>query len=379
MTERKEWIDSLKGIFCLIVMLSHNVALILPALFFGEQVYTSRNFEYIIHKTPLTVLWNGGAMVVLFFLVSGMLLNNSIKKKKYIDIVVNSYIKLLPMVAMGVLLSYIVMKMGLVYSIPLVEFSHSTTYAPNYNNFEPVVLGKDGIVFDVLIRTYLTASIYNNVFWYVASLFMGTLIAAGVGKILYRLDNRKLEIAGWMILFILFVFVGEKYLWGLEYAAAMIMGILIDNGYFKVEKIKYPIKVVFILIAVYVLSMNGSLLKYVGMEQLRGIEYIFAATIIVAMVSCDKKLQKKLDVKWLKKTGKLSFAIYASHWPVAISVSSGIALLLTRHVDYGVAGTLGIICGMIVSYVVAIVFDKIYKPCYKALSKVQNRILRARV
>lgn len=374
MKERKEWIDSLKGICCLIVMLAHNVALILPALFFGQQVETSRAYEYLICKSPLSVLWNGSAMVVVFFLLSGMLLNHTIKKKTYLSIAVNNYIKLLPMVAMSILLTYGVMKLKMVYSLPLCDYSHSTVYAQLYNDFSPTVLGENGFLFDIFVRTFLKTSKYVNVLWYISALFISTLTVAAVGKILYKIGNKALEIIGWIVLFLFFAFIGKRFMWGLEYATAMIVGVCIDNGYLHAEKIKRPIKVLLIVLSVYVLSIDGSLLKYIKLESFRVLEYVAAATVIVVMIDSDEKIQQMLNVKWLSKTGKLSFAIYAAHWPVAISVSSGIALLLARFVPYGVAGTAGILCGMVVAYGVANLFQTIYKPCYAGLNKLHNRV-----
>ena len=168
-------LDGLRGIACLIVLLGHSVACIFPSIYFGNTYESHSQVESFIHATPLNLLFNGSAMVTVFFVISGYLLGHKSKEQNIIDFSVKRYLRYLPMTTIGIALGAAVMWLDLAYSIRLADYSYAGNYVNNYNNFAPTMFGRRGVIYESLIKVFIRGSDYNNVLWYIPVSFLGEI------------------------------------------------------------------------------------------------------------------------------------------------------------------------------------------------------------
>lgn len=370
----KPEIEGIRGGACLIVLLGHSVAGIFPAIYFGNAYQAHSGIENIIHETPLNLLFNGSAMVMIFFIISGYFIGRRVKHKNLIDFVVRRYIRYVPMVTVGILLGAIVMWFGMVNSIRLAEYSYAGEYVRLYNNFEPTVFGRDGIVLDALFKVFLVGSDYNSVLWYISISFLGEIIFTAI---LNLLQNKKMQLTIMCVVIVSLWIVGVKF-WQLQYLSGMAVGILIAILDIKIDGLKAGI---IFAVGVVLLSFEDKSPAgiYLPLQQISEwiipIWSIGGAMVLLGVMS-NRILFKVFSSRRLVWFGKYSFGIYALQWPIIISISCGGCLfLIERGINYNLAGWSGIFLGGIITVVLAVVVQKkIYTPVYKILLDIWNNI-----
>jgi peptidoglycan/LPS O-acetylase OafA/YrhL len=70
-SERKPYLDGLRGVAALVVFIGHLALVVLPDLLGVSGTYGWSIWLTAIGKSPLAVLWNGNAAVCIFFVLSG--------------------------------------------------------------------------------------------------------------------------------------------------------------------------------------------------------------------------------------------------------------------------------------------------------------------
>lgn len=122
-----KYIDSLKGLCCLIVCVGHMVSLFFPAVYFGMTYQTHTDYEKIFFETPLNIFINGPSALMCFLLLSGFVIplgyyNNG--KLPVLSKWMGRYLRLMPMVFIGCLLGWVVMKLNMVYPYRITDLTY---------------------------------------------------------------------------------------------------------------------------------------------------------------------------------------------------------------------------------------------------------------
>ncbi len=86
---RIKYIDSLKGICCLIVCVGHMVSVFFPAVYFGMTYEMHSSHEKLFFETPLNVLINGPSALMCFLLLSGFVIPLGYYSKGKVKILTN--------------------------------------------------------------------------------------------------------------------------------------------------------------------------------------------------------------------------------------------------------------------------------------------------
>lgn len=371
----KPEIDGLRGIACLIVLMGHSVACIFPAIYFGDSYQQHSPIEAFVHGTPLNLLFNGSAMVMIFFIISGYLMNDK-SYNSLVDFVVKRYIRYLPMVIVGIMLSAFVMYCHAVNSIPLAEYSYAGEYVDLYNNFAPAIFGKDGVIFEALVKVFLVGSDYNSVLWYISIAFFGDIAFA----ILLKFLNEKRCKKAVLCIVIVSLWCAGMKIWQLQYVSGMAMGILIAELDVELDEVKsWSCFIIGILLLSF--EDKGASGIYAPLQYIsKAVVPIWCLGGGMALLGIleNERICDVFKTNLFKWYGKYSFAIYALQWPIIISVSCGSCLLFYRAgINYSFAGIGGILIGTAVTVGLAVlVQNKLYAPLYKELMIAWHKIYR---
>lgn len=367
-------IAGIRGIASIIVLLGHSMACIFPAVYFGKTFTSHSVIENVIHNTPLNLLFNGSAMVMIFFIISGYFIGNKNCNTDIINIVVKRYIRYMPMVFVGILFGAFVMYINAVNSIALAEYSYAGRYVKSYNNFIPHIFGHDGVVLEALVKVFIVGSDYNNVLWYISISFLGEITFNIILKFFKNSNKKKFFIYGSII----FLWIAGIRVWQLQYLSGMAIGILIAIIEPKMSDLKAEFCFILgiILLSFEDKSPSGiyTLLQYIP-KLIVPIWSLAGGLVLIGIMNCNK-LSEAFCNKKLLFIGKYSFGIYAIQWPIIISISCGSCfLLLKSRVNYGLSGMIGILVGLIITVLfAAVIQDKIYTPVYKKLLEIWEKI-----
>lgn len=364
MEERVKWLDGIKGYACIIVLLGHSVACIFPNVFFGDSYASHGIAEQIIHKTPLMLFFNSAKMVGLFFVAGGYTISRIGTQRNIIKMGISKYLRYLPMMIIGAGLGWFVMRIGMVYSIKLAEYSYAGQYVNEYNNFEPSILGMRGLLVDAFIKVFLKHSKYNNTLWFISAYFWGTVIT----EFIHRIIKAK-----WMKILILsvvfIVFINLDFIdWKLPYLSYIFLGYLIGNIRTEGIKIKSYLCIILFAVGLFITSASGDRagIYSVLSSHVFGNHYVYSisAALVILAVSMSDKLQPLFCNRISEALAKFSFGIYVTQWPIIISVSCGITYYcVINGIPYLIGGILGIVMGSLVTISLSYIYTRyVYKP-----------------
>lgn len=367
-------IQGLRGIACLIVLMGHSVACIFPAIYFGNSYQQHSQVEAFIHKTPLNVLFNGSAMVMVFFIISGYLIGQKKESLNIVNFIIKRYIRYLPMVSISIISSAIVMSLQAVNSLRLAKYSYAGKYVNLYNHFPPTIFGKNGVLIEIFVKTFLVGSNYCNVLWYISVAFWGDIVFA---FLLNYLNNKKYKKTILRII-IAFLWIAGIGVWQLQYVSGIAMGILIAEQDVSLDGLK---SCCCFLIGVLLLSFEdkGAAGIYAPLRDIsKWIVPIWCIGGGMALIGImqNERICKLFRTKLLMCFGKYSFAIYALQWPIIVSMSCGSCLILyIAGLNYSLAGVAGVLVGAGITIGLSIFAqNKIYTPIYETFMAVWNKI-----
>jgi len=111
MEDKIGYLDGLRGISALIVVFHHYMCAFYPALVFeaGTAFHTG-SVEARVGASPLSLFYNGGFAVCIFFVLSGYVLTNSYFRTQQRNVVISSavrrYVRLMIPILFTVIVAY---------------------------------------------------------------------------------------------------------------------------------------------------------------------------------------------------------------------------------------------------------------------------------
>lgn len=373
--KRIEWIDGIKGYACVIVMLGHSVACIFPVVFFGNTYASHTYIEEWIHGGPLMLFFNSTAMVSVFLFVSGFLIAKKEIKDGIIKRFLFKYLKYIPMVLLGTVSCYLVMRMNAVNSIGISDISYASEYVKGYNNFVPKLSGQDGLIEDMFINCFLKGSVYNNTLWFIPIIFWGGLL---IEELVRDIKNKKILVLVLAVLYLLFS--RASFLsWQIKFIEYMCLGAMIS--FVEIRDSKYHwISWMLIIIGCYrIASPNDMVGIYAPIKYMTVLNEYFPGwgiVLLVVGIQMNTKIQKMFSNKISRFLADNSFAIYVIQWAVIISISCGVTRLLVSctALKYCVSGVIGIIVGCLLIVALAWIYNRfVYRPFTSAKNNIRGK------
>ncbi len=390
---RIAWLDGLRGIAAIQVVLLHLTTVFLPGLGAVDPSLMRHGWEHLIADTPLFLIINGYGSIYLFFLMSGVALTHSFARTPLSlgRSTLRRVVRLgLPMAA-AVLLSYVLFSVWpsehrqaaeLIGSNnwldSLAPADLSLTHALRQIFAEGMFLGyRDSGLLPARIGAFLGLEplqhAFNSPLWTLHVEFYGSLFV--IALVALRVSVRRRWYGLVCLLSGVALINSPLVLFLLGHLAAPLVsrqppgwwrrpvgwlalaaGIVLGTG-----QIYPPVRALFMLLPRPMVP--GSRVDMVHFQPMLMAMFILAGVTLLPEV--QRLLMRPL---WLF-AGKISFSLYLVHFPILFTVVCALFLALQPVVPYGVAVTTSCLAGMALSVVIAVLFERLVDRPAIALSR----------
>ncbi len=339
-SEKYIFIEYLRGICTLQVLILHIVICFYPVVFYGnESTWTeveSRYFiENIIGKTPLFSLINGSFAVYVFWLISGFLIASKVEIS---DSILNCLKKCvlktefyIITVFLSLVLSYAVLKLRINANIVVGNLLHNGALLGYL--YPNGVKGIESLLKDLVSVFYRSSSYYNVTLWFMGKA-LWCMIFAYVYCIVYKNLISKTKI--YVQVFAIAV-VGLALLFFRNYSLiSTFLGIsffyfLKSSSHFLDKIYKYigmPLLIIGFMCAGYPQNHDQAKLFYdifpdipYELYYLLGAISVFSATYFIG-------LHKSYKSKIIGMISKISYEVYLIHFPIYMTLGLNVFYFL---------------------------------------------------
>lgn len=180
MAEKITYLDGLRGIAAIIVMISHFFTSLAPAMVYGSQFPSHfGSLDHLFSTTPLRLIDAGVFSVCIFFVLSGYVLTLKYFQTRDNNVIISGtvrrYIRLFVPVFVVTMLSFLVSSAGLFhYYIEAVTISANSNYY-NHWTFTPNII--DAIKQAMWNSFFIGGNIYYDpVLWTMKIEFFGSML-----------------------------------------------------------------------------------------------------------------------------------------------------------------------------------------------------------
>lgn len=379
--EKLKFLDGIRGIMALNVILNHLVVVYYPQMYYQPFAEKIGGGLSLFAYTPLSILINGNIAVQYFFVLTGFLVARSFCLKRDIswkllpEKSVNRYLRLLPLVFLAVLFTYLSMEFGWQAHQSIVDLATNGGFLSDNCNFDATF---GNFLKDAFFSSFMKGSQYVAPFWTIPFEFWGYIFCMVV---CFLLKNTKFRRLGYVAAGVLLgVFVSF-------YFTTFFMGAFIADLYYKPEKDSTilssfyykalgtkPVVILTLLFGLLFASCPIYIKKGGWWDLFARIPTSFyraaGCALVLYAVLHMARTRRVLETKPLLWFGEMSFELYAFHWPLMlvvqprlfraffakmpydaaallafgltlvliIGVSFGLHLLVMKNRDYSVAG-----------------------------------------
>lgn len=339
MKERLRYLDGIRGLMALCVVLSHFAGVYYPGLHCVDWAVQFGGAATMLVTVPLSVAVNGTIAVQFFFILSGALTAIGVFRRKDTDILqgaVNRYLRLLPVVFGSVFLTFLLMKFGWMWHLSIIDRVRGGDFLAGFCDFEPTFFG---FLMDAFASTFLTQSKYVQPFWTIHYEMSGWLLTTVICYLSKGRPWRRLAyaaIAGYLVsireyhyfAFVLGIIVADFYYYGEDETT------FFSKLYTKLIRSKVFLAVLCV-VGVYLgcIPLQGGVLWAYSWLPMGHGETVYRAAGIAMLIWCIMNcnpIQVFLERRLFQWLGKISFATYAFHWPLMLSFETGVFMVLNR-------------------------------------------------
>jgi peptidoglycan/LPS O-acetylase OafA/YrhL len=346
-------LEALRGIAAVAVVLSHSLM-----AFFSTGRDGVPNLFGGLTKYPFYFMFNGGAAVNFFFVLSGFVL-----VRKYLitgddSIIYKGAVKRWPRLAFPVLIS--LLASWVLFSLSL--YSHAeagqklgSVWLETFGGASPAPVSPmlTEVLYQALIGVFIgTGAQFNTVLWTMNYELVGSFVVFGMALYLGESKGRNVLIKALPLVIVTYLLVRTNpYL--ITFVLGVLAAIVIDPRAKQSQSVFYVFTAVF---AFYLLGyVNGAGGSYAPVSRILGSSaeefkiYLYAVASMLLIWSTERSsiLSWLLSGRVAIFLGKASFPIYLVHWLVLCSIGCWTYLQLSA-LGYGVYANSGAFAATVV-------------------------------
>jgi len=374
MTGKITYLDGLRGIAAVNVMIMHFFVALAPAMVYGNQLPSHfGNLDQLFSSTPLGLIGAGNFSVCIFFVLSGYVLTQKYFKTRDNSIIISSavrrYIRLFVPVFAAVMLSYLLASTGLYrYYIETMTISAGSNYR-DYWNFTPDIL--DAVKQAVWGSFFIGGkTVYDPVLWTMKIEFFGSMLVFAMALLFGSLRSRWTFYLAAAVLFL-----NSFYL-------ALIIGMVFaDTFSSKTPVFKTGNKTILSIILIAGLFLGSYPLSPVTTDSLYGFlnnglfktpevtYHIIGAGMTIYVLLNSRRMQNFFSSPVPVFLGKISYSLYLIHFLVISSFTCALFLVLYPALPYGAAVLISCVCSLFLIIPLSYLFYKYVDTAGVELSK----------
>lgn len=325
------FLDGIRGLMALNVILCHFVVVYYPQMYFLNHADSLGGFLSLFAKTPLSVLINGDVAVRYFFVLTGFLVGRTsflknIQPHQIVSRSIKRYTRLFPIVAISTIFTFFTMIFQLQKHHSIVDLALNGSFLTYYCDFEPTIFN---LLINIFVYPFIRTSDYVGPFWSIRYEFWGYILTLVVCHLLKEYKYRRVGYAIIAVLcfsqlssdyvpFILGAFVADllynqnpdcfdKFCKNWIHSKFVVFSCLIIGLYFACCPMSFT---TIYRVFEYVPKLTTDLLRSLGV-----------AMVLFAMHHLPK-LQTWFSGRLFLSLGKVSFEVYALHWPIMLTLQA---------------------------------------------------------
>jgi peptidoglycan/LPS O-acetylase OafA/YrhL len=348
-SQREEYVDGMKGLACLFVLLGHFTGIYKYA---ENATAIDSWFTRMLTKGPLSFFTAESFWLYLFFVLSGYLLTMSTPPRKCSEFL-KKCIKRVLRLAIPIM-GAAVFTFAIQCTIGFYNFKIQDTVS---NTWLTHLYGTQLTLRDIIEEPFrvllLGSSKFNSPFWCLRDMLLASVIIYAVG---WLCQTEKLK--------------------GFTLGALILLGAIVNRG---------------VIVACLVGAMTGFLRQKIitlkapnavavcgvlspAVAFFTGNLYVIDVAFAFCLLSVPLVPQVKFffEADFVKKIGNVSFGIYALHWPVINSIGLGILYGLDKTLNPAPLMLLSLAGVLLVTFVLAIIF----KVTVERLTSIACRVVK---
>ncbi|GIO41968.1 acyltransferase family protein [Paenibacillus apis] len=378
MEKSKEvFLEGIRGLAAVIVMLSHFVIVFFPAANYlnKKQIHLS-SFEVSIGNSPLNLIYNGNFAVFLFFVLSGFVVSYKFfktnNKDEVTSIAVRRYFRLMIPVIVTSTVVYLLMKANLFYNGEAAKLTGSAWLGKQWT-FDPSLYQMLKItLFDVFVKGN---NQFNNVLWTMKWEFLGSFILFGFMAVFGSFKFR------WIIYIILLVIFFNSYY--LAFIAGMMMADYINIRkplFLKGLRINIFFMLSGLFLASYPTHYKGGTKIYDIVNKILDMDseqiHIIGAILFIFSVLNLSFLQRFFSNHIFVYLGRISYSIYLIHSIFIGTISSYLIIKLNTHMSYAMSSLIIFLFSIVSILGLSALMNRyIDEPSNKFIKRTYNKLI----
>ncbi|WP_072053834.1 acyltransferase family protein [Obesumbacterium proteus] len=351
------YLDSLRGIASIIVVISHLTLLYFPYLHNVKNIpIPSENYiQSWFYNSPLGFCYSGSAAVYIFFIMSGIVLSISMSNRNLFKLISSRYIRLVIPACSACVLAYFCMTLmnGIGYG-EIDNIYNNSFEIENASLLNSIYYGAIRSIF------HIKGSMkYNPVLWTMAIEFYGSVL-------LYIAYKTKRPRIAMFVFSVLFLLVNVNTFIGIF---CFFIGMNMTN-LVKLEK-SNKLSLLLLIIGLYFAGIHVNSYSYTLFLDILGkhtytVLNALSGAFVVSSIIINKNMKSLLSKNAMQVLGKLSFPIYLVHWPIIYVISN----ILIENKTHNIPLSITIILISIIP--VSIIFLKVDKLAIKTARKIKS-------
>jgi peptidoglycan/LPS O-acetylase OafA/YrhL len=334
------YLDGIRGIAALFVFF-HHFLLAFYSAFYNYDLNASNinGLEVKYGQSVLSVFSNGNYCVAVFFVLSGFVLSRKYFQTRLFEVIVSGaqrrFLRLYIPVAATLIISYMLMKAGLYYNVPVSKIAHSEWWFGQQWAFTHPL---EKLWMCLKVSTmFLGDNSFDTSLWTMSIEFTGSLF---VFAFLAFTHHTKSRFAALMLVFLYCKFTDQVTL------SAFVFGISLNYA----EQYAGKLNKYFALVAAAILLMlglflgsypsainnNGTLFDHMPqiIKRYAIWFHVLGAYALVLAFVISPAFQRAISVSVFRFLGYISFSLYLLHPIIIGSFGSYFFLKLYGHFDY---------------------------------------------
>lgn len=322
-----EYLDALRGLACIMVVISHCTLAFFPVVHNFERNDQTGDFpiQYLLNQSPIGVLWSGTSAVYIFFVLSGIVLAYSFNRKTSPFLPTLFFARYLRLMIPALSSAVIAFGIFSIVDSSLLDQDHLSSWVLSLPVESPNFLNA---LYNGAIRPFWEqSSSYNWVLWTMGIELWGSFLVY-----LLCFSQRFVPVTlcyvGALIVIVIVGYFDPRLAFGLT---CFVIGVAFYQFDFRIKSVHVAVLV--LVLGIYFAGVHNDSVSYPLVNRFLGthaylLVNIASAPLIVLGVWSLRGVQDVLNKGVLIELGRRSFSIYLIHLPILYITAVGVGRVL---------------------------------------------------